>query len=68
MLPASTREESEVRKPLTPMLSAGLNRRHVLAGLGAGLTATELNAREVEERCSSGRKLGVPSRLGPFDD
>jgi hypothetical protein len=40
MSPASTREESEVRKPLTLMLSAGLNRRHVLAGLGAGLIAT----------------------------
>jgi CubicO group peptidase (beta-lactamase class C family) len=40
MSPASTREESEVRKPLTPILSAGLNRRHVLAGLGAGLIAT----------------------------
>src|SRR5260370_25844087 len=38
--PAATREESEVRKPLTPMLSAGLDRRHVLAGLGAGLIAT----------------------------
>ena len=28
----------------------------------------ELNAREVKERCSSGRKLGVPSRPDPFDD
>src|ERR1700730_3099920 len=39
MSPASTREESEVRKPLTPILSARLDRRHVLAGLGAGLIA-----------------------------
>jgi hypothetical protein len=28
----------------------------------------ELNAREVKERGSSGRKFGVPSRPDPFDD
>jgi CubicO group peptidase (beta-lactamase class C family) len=40
MSPASIEEESEVREPLTSILSAAFNRRHVLAGLGAGLIAT----------------------------
>jgi CubicO group peptidase (beta-lactamase class C family) len=37
---ACIREESQVRKSLTPILSDGLHRRHVLAVLGASLIAT----------------------------